>query len=250
MEKRLLEELKRLTGKECCNIWLTETSYSIENDETPISTSKILGSAFFPADMEKKYPRTTDGVPLVMFAQINFSQIPEMQGLPKEGLLQIYLNPFNWNDDKYKILYFTEEELKKEPLDIYEKILSEWLDENEHYLPARNVHTMTFEKSVSYSGADDRFYQHILSEIRERYSAEIEEEYAKTMPPTFECRIGGYSDFTQYDPRDNTPSYQLLQIDSVEGINFYDCGIMHIFIDKESLDAKEMENAFMTVDFY
>lgn len=250
MEQHLLDELKRLTGKECCNIILTETGNTIENDDTPITASKILGNPFFPAYMEKEYPHTTEGVPLVMFAQINFAQIPPMTELPTSGLLQIYLNPFNWNDGEHRIFYFTEEELKQKSLDIYGHILSEWLDDEEHYLPARFVHTMEFEKNISYSGADDRFFQRHLSEIRDKYSAKVQEEYAQAVPAEFDCRIGGYSDFTQYDPRTDTPCYQLLQIDSVEGINFYDCGIMHIFIDKESLKAREFDKAYMTVDFY
>ena len=250
MEQRLLDELKRLTGKECCNIVLTETSNTIENDDTPATASKILGNPFFPADMEHEYPHTSEGVPLAMFAQINFAQIPPMQGLPTSGLLQIYLNPSDWNDGEHRIFYFSEEELKKDPLNTYKKILSRWFKENEHYLPARFVHTMEFEKGISYSGADDRFFQRHLSEIREKYSAKVQEEYAQAVPAEFDCRIGGYSDFTQYDPRTDTPCYQLLQIDSVEGINFYDCGIMHIFIDKESLKSKKFEKAYMTVDFY
>lgn len=250
MDKELLEKLEQRLRKECRNIKLTETVYTIDNDETSLTQSKVLGDGFFPASMVDDYPRSKDGTPYVMFTQMNFAEVQPMEQLPKSGLLQLYVNPFDWSGDDYVILFFDEEKLKEESLNVYDELLWEWLDDADYYLPAQRVHTMTFEKGYSYAGQDDRFYEHQLSLLAQDYSAEVVKEYVKEHSTEFDCRIGGYSDFAQYDPRSDHPCFQLLQLDSVEGINFCDCGILHLFIPEESLSTGEWDDVVMYVDWY
>ena len=249
MDNNLLEELKKQIRRECRKIILTATDYTIETDRTALTQSKVLGIPFFPASMAEEYPHTEEGIPLVMFAQINFAEVPPMKGLPTSGLMQVYLNPFDWNDENDRIIFFDEEQLKEEPIDVYEEILRECIEDAGYYMPAQHVHTMEFEKGFSYSAADDRDYARQLSKIGEKYSPEIAGEYAAAVSAEFGSRIGGYCDFTQYDPR-RRKFFQLLQIDSEEGINFYDCGVMHVFITPRDLKDGNFENAFVYTDFY
>ena len=249
MDEILLEELKKRIGRECCKIALTATDYTIDTDETELTQSKVLGDPFFPESMADEYPRTEAGIPLVMFVQINFAEVPHIDGLPTSGLLQVYLNPFDWNDENERILFFDEEQLKEESIDVYDEVLRGWLEDADYYMPTQHVHTMEFEKSLSCSAADDKDYARELSKISEKYSPQIAEEYAAAVSTEFGSRIGGYCDFTQYDPR-RKKYFQLLQIDSEEGINFYDCGIMHVFITPADLEKRNFGNAFVYTDFY
>ncbi|MBO7279942.1 MAG: DUF1963 domain-containing protein, partial [Bacteroidaceae bacterium] len=115
MSTQQLALLEQLMRKECRNIKLTETEWGIDNDPTSLTQSKVLGSGFFPAYLEEEYPRNKQGIPFVMLVQINFAEVAPMEGMPKSGLLQLYVNPFSWSDG-YEVLYFDDEELLEEPL--------------------------------------------------------------------------------------------------------------------------------------
>lgn len=250
MDEKLMTLLEQRVRKECRNIKLTETAWGLDNDPTPLVQSKVLGAPFFPAAYADDYPRGDRGIPFVMLAQINFAEVPPMENFPRSGLLQLYVNPFDWSSGGYEVLFFDDEELKEPPLDVYDEILRGWLEDADYYLPVQRVHTMSFEPAYSYSGQDDRFYEHQLSLIAGDFSPEAAEQYATAHNTQYDSRIGGYSDFAQYDPRGATPCLQLLQLDSTDGINFYDCGILHLFIDEESASMERWENAIMYVDWY
>ena len=249
MQDNILEDIKKEVGKECRKINLTLTDYTIEGDRSGIAQSKVLGRQFFPKSMAGNYPRTEEGIPLVMLVQINFAEIPAMKGYPTDGLMQVYVNPFDWNDDNQTVQFFDKQQLEEESIDVYSEILKESLDDAEYYLPAQHVHTMTFEKGISYSAAEDKEYSRQLGKAGKKYPKEAIEEFAKTFSPEFGSRIGGYCDFTQYDPR-RSKVVQLLQLDSEEGINFYDCGIMHVFIKPDALKEGLYEQATVYTDFY
>ena len=249
MENNILEEIKKDIGRECCKIALTATDYTIDTDETELTQSKVLGDPFFPESMADEYPRTEAGIPLVMFVQINFAEVPHIDGLPTSGLLQVYLNPFDWNDENQTVLFFDEEQLKEESIDVYDEVLRGWLEDADYYMPTQHVHTMKFEKSLSYSAAEDKEYARQLSKAGKKYPKEAIDEYVKTHSPEFGSRIGGYCDFTRYDPR-RYKVVPLLQLASEEGINFYDCGIMHVLIRPAALKEGLDEYATVYTDFY
>lgn len=251
MDKQLLEELKKQIGKECRTITLYMTNNTIDCDVTDLQVSKVIGAPFFPKSMVEEYPYTENGIPMVMLVQINFAEVPPMEGFPTSGLLQLYVNPFDWNEGSDIVIYWNEEQLKEESIDVYEEILKGVLEDVEFYLPAQHVHTMQFSKGVSYSAAEDKSYARQLSLMAKKYSSDVVEKFVKECPVEFGSRIGGYSDFTQYDPRRKVKDIvQLLQLDSEEGINFYDCGILHIFINRAELKKGNFENSVMYVDFY
>lgn len=84
----------------------------MHEDPLSISASKFLGSPYSPVDEE--YPSDANGDPLILIAQINFAEVPELSGFPRSGLLQLFFSPTKWyDDDGYLIKYIPEEELQK-----------------------------------------------------------------------------------------------------------------------------------------
>ena len=136
-------------------------------------------------------------------------------------------------------LYFDDEELGEEPLDVYHDVLRGWLEDADYALPVNRVHTMTFEEGYSYFGDCDRYFEERLDQLRCDFSEEAIDAYLQKHRGNYGSRIGGYCDFAQYDPRRSDSLLHILQLDSEEGINFCDCGVLHLFINKESAEAKD-----------
>jgi hypothetical protein len=73
--------------------------------ETGERESKFGGKPFIPKGFD--YP-TIKGKPMVMIAQLNFAELPHLEGYPEEGLLQIYLEYDDgsvFDPDCYKYFY-------------------------------------------------------------------------------------------------------------------------------------------------
>ena len=67
--------------------------------------------------------------------------------------------------------------------------------------------------------------------------------------------IGGYADFTQYDPRDCSELLEkytvtLLQIDSIDGVMWGDSGIANFFIKPEALKKCDFSDILYNWDCY
>jgi uncharacterized protein YwqG len=73
--------------------------------KTGAKDTKFGGKPFIPKGFH--YPRK-NGDPLVLIAQINFAEIPHLDGYPESGLLQIYLEydeTAMFDPESYKIVY-------------------------------------------------------------------------------------------------------------------------------------------------
>ena len=66
---------------------------TISNGECTVFDSKLGGTPYFPKDME--YPRGKknkfEGQPLLLLAQLNFEQIPNIPDFPTKGILQFFI---------------------------------------------------------------------------------------------------------------------------------------------------------------
>ena len=64
--------------------------FRVTKDATTIFDSKIGGVPYFPKTME--YPRgKSEDQPLVLLAQINLSDLPDLPDFPHEGILQFFI---------------------------------------------------------------------------------------------------------------------------------------------------------------
>jgi uncharacterized protein YwqG len=71
-----------------------------------ISQSKFLGQPYIPKSIA--YPTCSDGTPMILLAQINFSEIPKLDYYPTSGVLQLFIHPTDWynmSEGDYKILF-------------------------------------------------------------------------------------------------------------------------------------------------
>ncbi|MGY3795154.1 YwqG family protein [uncultured Aquimarina sp.] len=219
-------------------------------DNLDLKDNKFLGIPFFP--INKEYPKDQNGKPMIMIAQLNFEQIPELDLFPKNGILQLFLSPSDWYLDGSAIVYHTFEELTKETLSDFSFIQEKDYDE----MPVFKLHRLSFEKGIDKGASEDSQFDYLFDDMDYwDFTENLTEEKEKQFGEYFDAmghKIGGYAEFTQSDPRDcndgQSDDIQVLQIDVDDHIMFGDSGIGHIFIDKESLLEKDFSKAYFYWD--
>ncbi|MEG4328306.1 YwqG family protein [Microcoleus sp. herbarium5] len=227
-----------------------------KNDDVNWWQSKFGGFPYLPKGFE--YPKTCDGKYLFLLAQLNFDEIPPLDGFPDRGILQFYIadddlyglnldNSANADnhtiEDQFKIIYFPQPNFK------VENIITnyDFLPQPESF-PVNGCCGLQFTKKYApISTSDYQFTQILGSEIEELFmNSEIEDEY-REISHSFGHKIGGYPYFTQDDARkySNTSEQKqkldilLFQMDSdaneTVDIMWGDSGVGNFFIDESAL---------------
>lgn len=237
--------------RSCVKIVAHPIDAQIHDDPLSISASKFLGNPFSP--VEEEYPSDANGDPLILVAQINFAEVPEMSGFPRSGLLQLYFSPTKWYDeDGYLIKYISEEELQRNARQDF-SFISESLYEE---LPVWKIHEIDFEKNIDFGGAQDCQFDFTFDGLDFwDYEDTLTDEDKELFHDFFDAsghKVGGYAEFTQGDPRDYSANQrkdiQLLQIDVDDEIMFGDSGVGHIFINPADLKSGAIEKAYFYWD--
>lgn len=127
------------------------------NDEVNWWQSKFGGFPYLPKGFE--YPKTCDGKYLFLLAQLNFSEIPPLDGFPEEGILQFYIadddlyglklgNSANVDnpalEDRFKIIYFPQPDLNVENIITNYDFLPE-----PEFFPVRGCCSLQFTKKYA-----------------------------------------------------------------------------------------------------
>lgn len=241
----------------------------LEEDKVKdITSSKLGGQPYWPKGMD--YPITTQGDNMVLLAQLNFAELPNIPNYPTSGILQFFVDIevgecITNNHDSIKVIYHENisddidtTERKTIDSDDYSPFTGEYAikssvvkdmypcdifgDElNDIFMPIFNKYFDTNIKAVSH--IDDEFDDKSTWDI-------IYDKLVKSVE-SWGTRIGGYPNFTQYDPR-TSDKYDalLLQIDSEKGIMWGDCGIANVFINSDKLKKKDFSDVFFTWDCY
>ena len=226
--------------------------------------SKFAGFPYLPKNFD--YPKTPEGDYLYLLAQINFAEVPHLEGFPETGILQFYLartasygldfdNPTNQTG--FRVLYFPNPYLNEDNLvtnfDFLPRLWHRGQDDIPFYVfpsysPHRNdCFVLSFKlKSAPISDCDYRFEELIGTEIWEVFEENnyvIWEEYHDKF--VVGHKIGGYPYFIQDDPRkfltEEEPYILLLQIDSDGSafekifIEWGDVGICNFWIKQSDL---------------
>ena len=199
--------------------------------------SKFGGLPYMPQNFD--YPKSRDGEYLYLLAQINFTEVPHLEGLPEEGILQFYIasdgmygcdlgNPRQ--QDKFRVIYFEDVELN-----VTELVTDfSFLPQPEKYnLPLQGSSGLEF--AIAFAPISGSDYQFELFEDEE--GDELFDLYWQKFEVP-EHRLLGYPNFTQDDPRffikKGEPYILLLQINSdrQENIDLMwgDLGIANFFI--------------------
>jgi len=251
MIPKILTEFKdKLERFKLESIKITATPIG-EDEVLTTKQSKFLGTPYLPIGVE--YPKDKKGSPMILLAQINFAETPQLENYPTDGILQFFISSTDWYDmDDYKILFHetVQEEYQTDFAFLTEKLYEE--------SPVYCEHRLAFEKVIEYGGyVDCRFDGQIDFDGKDYFDfqEELTKEQAKEMDDFLDGtghKIGGYAYFTQADPRDYNDNQKndvlLLQIDTDEKIMFGDSGVANLFINAKSLKDKHFEKVWFNWD--
>lgn len=245
--------LKGVTQREVIRIKLSLA------DELAVTDSKVGGVPYIPKG--DALPRSAEGKPLFMLAQINCEQLPENNLYPKKGLLQFWIaatddylygidfdNPCS-NDNKRVLYYPTIGEA------LPAEAFAEHYTFEDCYLPfdADLQFALRFTKGTESLSIEEKAAERFFIEKwNETFSDNIKNMWnlpeetcqiinSLLLKNTMRHKIGGYPYFTQVDPREENDPHTLLllQIDSdeVKGkeILWGDCGVANFFISPEDM---------------
>lgn len=272
MIKKVIEKVSAENKKECINI----KTHVDEN--LTIFNSKFGGIPYLPKDFEVPCD-SSNHEQFALLAQINCAELPENNLYPKVGILQFWIgrDDLMGLEDDYKVVYFENIDntiTKEEVLTKYKPLDPNNYDQYTPFDPTNAEFGLTFEKGIStITTADYRFENIIISAIHELYPDEevarlysdLDEdvhEYLYTSVKGLKHAIGGYPNFTQYDPRsynseegEQSPyDIMLLQVESewkkdndVE-IIWGDCGVGNFFISEENLKNRNFEDVLYNWD--
>ena len=250
--------LEALTQREVIRIKLSLA------DELAVTDSKVGGVPYIPKG--GALPRSADGKPLFMLAQINCEQLPENSLYPKKGLLQFWIadteDPLygldyddSCSNDFKRVLYFS---TIGEALPIDDFISDYTFDDN--YLPfnSKKQFALHFKKDTESISLEERAATQLFFEKwNEAFSTQIttideffeevpndicEEINASLLKEPTGHKIGGYPYFIEYDPREENDPHTLLllqiDIDNVEGEEIYwgnGGGVANFFVSPEDM---------------
>lgn len=86
--QKIIDEIQTESKRSVCRLEFSQEPFSIKD-------SYLGGIPYLPHN--EKYPVGDDGQILWLCAQINFAQMPPMEGFPTEGILQFFLSDFDYD---------------------------------------------------------------------------------------------------------------------------------------------------------
>ena len=187
-----------------------------DNDKPTLWQSKFGGLPYLPKGYD--YPKAANGDYLYLLAQINFAEVPTLEGFPDKGILQFFIAPsdsygLDYDDPKlqntFRVVYFADVEKDETNLVTDFSFLPEI--EDIYTMPFEGCCQVTFQSGYAPISAVD--YKFDLFPLFEDGYEEIAEEYFDKFCLE-QHQLGGYPNFTQDDPRgyreENQESYILL----------------------------------------
>ena len=242
--------------------------------------SKLGGVPYMPKDFDYPKQISSDGMPLRLLAQLNFSRLPHIGGFPTHGILQIFCAS-DPDDPSYGCDFEAEDRCAQASFRViyHENIVDDVnLLMSEADMPAFSDDcefpldgTFLLEPSkteLSHASWNDcRLEPALLKCLDEMYGIRADSLYDidKTLRDAIRLRltsagthVGGYPYFTQDDPRfdDRYAQHEvlLLQIDSHKGdngsydIHWGDNGVANFFIRPDDLAAKHFDRVLYNWD--
>lgn len=223
--QRIVEEIQTKNQRSVCHLQFSREPFNITD-------SHLGGIPYFPHNQE--YPMGADGQMLWLCAQINFSQMPHMEGFPDKGILQIFLSEWDYDGGfglyseedstiqrQWRLLYYqsvdetvTEEECRRKMPCSWEADTNLWRTPDK---PLKMIFLPIEKEKINYD--DFRFDSLFASALASCLPDANPEKYMPyglrdDTPDEREllnkirqqiriggCKIGGYPCYTQDDPR-------------------------------------------------
>ena len=274
LKKKIKEakvKLKKDTEKK--SIRLIPGTPSKTDDPSKRTKTKIGGIPYWPSNM--KWPtfkssvthigkegkrETINEIPMLCIAQLNFSELPKLDGFPSSGILQFFVEDVT--DEKGKVVYHERIDTNNMTQDIPRHSLKrpEWED-------IYSVET-DLDLSVWYPKAGivkqginatyDSYTEKLTNTLNAMFGTHYtpkeisdclwdmihEDGNIYEDDNNIGCRISGYAYFVQGDDVDDSEE-MLIQIDSESTICLGDSGSLQFFIPKSDLHNKKFDNAHM-----
>ena len=222
--------------------------------------SKIGGMPYL--ESEGDYPVNPEGRQLCFLAQLNFAEMPPMEGFPGEGLLQFYIfddGLFGLNEedaerqDNFRVIFV------EKPIQDTTKLVGDFSfvrKYGEMPIPADAELGLRFELEHKLMPESDyRFDSKFGEDFFERFGGEewnVAEAYQE-LSDMAGHRLGGYAECTQEDPRtEEDPMELLFQLDTDRsaGIRWGELGVCHFFIRPEDLAKRDFSRVWYNWDSY
>ena len=236
-------------------------AFSLEEESAGIFDCKIGGAYYVPTG-EPRPMNIHTGENMYLLAQINFAQVPHLEGFPEKGLMQILISNEDmfgcdfedgYNQVGWKICYYEELPEHAEKDCIYQP---EWNKDIELPLQKDVTYKLkAYEAIQTISFDDDGFWPAARECLPQELYASLEEDDVLDglcdLFETYPCQIGGYPSFTQDDPRNgHSQEILLFQLESTKDIMWGDFGIGNFFITKEALRNKDFSHVMYHWDCY
>lgn len=249
--------------------------FMFEREKAGILDSKIAGDYYLPKGMEIPRNLETDEE-LYLLAQINFSQLPLLDGYPKTGLLQIFIGADEFfgcdydeeypNQTTWRTRYIEklpeETEIPKEQIHVAQYPLDEdgciYLPFQESSVKEGFLYRLVPELETQPMHFCDDQFDDIFEKCCEELGLEeleldsvydlndIDKEAFDqlwSLMPVYICQVGGYPYFVQFDIREkDDPNILLLRIDTAGDVEWGSAGAAHFFISKDDLLNKDFSN--------
>lgn len=249
-----LESFRNLLEKSILDAIKIHTSITKPN----ITQSKIGGAPYLPVGAV--IPRDPYGEPMLLLAQINFSQIAFLYPFPSLGLLQFFIS-------SSAHLQATGTNGFISPNLFHIRFLphvSDFEDSSDiplHHPPMWQEVGLTFTKEIEpVSLTDYRFSQFISAQHRENFTQQQHQPFDEVYDQYFlaaDQKLGGYPYFIDKDFRIFQPEYRqydtlLFQLVSDDEIDFMwgDCGVLKFFISEQDLQKCHFSNVLVYGESY
>jgi uncharacterized protein YwqG len=217
------------------------------------TSSQLGGLPWWPAG--KPFPTDAAGRPLMLLAQINMAELPLLDPLPRTGLLQLFIG----RDDTYGC-NFCDPALRDDFACVFHEdstasaavidpAFNPDSDMSPLYEPLKPI-ALTFAPGRMPVDPTDYRMEKLLPKV---LADEVRREayYDNLRPPAI--RIGGYPTFTQDDPRFRTEpgalgDFNLLTVDTTDGIMWGDSGVAQFFIHEDDLRRRDFSRVVYNWD--
>ena len=175
-----------------------------------VEQSKFGGPPILPKDFP--YPTDSNGNRMFPLAQLNFAEIPPLEGFPTKGWLQFYISTNdNFGIDfhhrtsqrDFRVLYFEDIDINNVQTG-FDFISNESMYDNS---PVSIQHALSFHKAEEYVGAHDIAFRKTIGMGARTLAQSVGSSANDLLSELYEAlpahghKIGGYAYFGDRDPR-------------------------------------------------
>ncbi|NHZ65440.1 YwqG family protein [Massilia genomosp. 1] len=243
--------------------------------------SRLGGPAYLPKG--QAYPRDPDGVPLALLAQLNFAEMPALDGYPATGMLQFFIAggessahsygsapdfPTPFDEQRYLALLSAQHYFRvvyHPRVEQHPQKLARPPAAPTDALPFGGTAGLVFKRDTAPVSVDDYRFQRYLGKPRNAFfrqfggvGEDLLVEYAHYANKEVVAQVGGYSNPAQDDPRASWPDDDwivLLELHGSEAdkglrMMWGDMGMGAFYIRRNDLERRDFSRVLYYVDSY